>query len=86
MKVISYNINGIRAAIKKGLINWLKEIDVDVICFQEIKANKDQFDDDLFIELGYHCYWYSAEKKVIVEWQYYVKKSLLKSLMELKIL
>ena len=63
MKVISYNINGIRAAIKKGLINWLKEIDVDVICFQEIKANKDQFDDDLFIELGYHCYWYSAEKK-----------------------
>ena len=63
MKVISYNINGIRAAIKKGLINWLKQIDVDVICFQEIKANKDQFDDDLFIKLGYHCYWYSAEKK-----------------------
>ena len=63
MKVISYNINGIRAAIKKGLIQWIKKINADVICFQEIKANLDQFDEKKFISLGYNCYWNSAQKK-----------------------
>ncbi len=63
MKVISYNINGIRAAIKKGLIQWIKKIDADVLCFQEIKANLDQFDEKRFISLGYNCYWNSAQKK-----------------------
>ena len=63
MKVISYNINGIRAAIKKGLIQWIKKINADVICFQEIKANLDQFDEQKFISLGYNCYWNSAHKK-----------------------
>ena len=63
MKVISYNINGIRAAIKKGLIQWIKKINADVICFQEIKANLDQFDEKKFISLGYNCYWNSAHKK-----------------------
>jgi len=44
MKVISYNVNGIRAAIKKGFVKWLKKSECDVICLQEIKANKEQFD------------------------------------------
>lgn len=63
MKIISYNINGIRAAIKKGLLDYLKEEDADVVCFQELKANADQFDVADFEALGYHCHWFSAEKK-----------------------
>jgi exodeoxyribonuclease-3 len=63
MKIISYNINGIRAAIKKGLIDYLEEINPDVVCFQELKANADQFDVAEFEALGYNCYWFSAEKK-----------------------
>ena len=63
MKIISYNINGIRAAIKKGFVNWLKIENPDIICLQEIKANSDQFDVKEFEHLGYYCYWYSAKKK-----------------------
>jgi len=63
MHVISYNINGVRAGIKKGLLEWLKKENPDVICFQEIKANIDQFDASQFEKLGYHCYWHSAQKK-----------------------
>ena len=63
MKIISYNINGIRAAIRKGLVEWLKEASPDVICLQEIKANVDQFNVGEFEKLGYHCFWFSAEKK-----------------------
>jgi len=63
MKIISYNINGIRAAIKKGFIDWLKKTSPDVVCLQEIKANVDQFDTAEFEKLGYYCFWFSAEKK-----------------------
>lgn len=63
MKIVSYNINGIRAAHKKGLIEWLKNSQADIVCFQELKANSDQFDVSEFEDLGYHCYWHSAEKK-----------------------
>ena len=42
MKIISYNVNGIRAAINKGFIEWLRESNIDVICIQETKANKEQ--------------------------------------------
>ena len=63
MKIVSYNINGIRAAIKKGLASWLKKTNPDVICLQEIKAFKEQFDEKVFTNLGYYCYWHSAEKK-----------------------
>jgi exodeoxyribonuclease-3 len=48
MKIISYNVNGIRAAIKKGFIEWLKSSNADVICIQEIKANRDQLDLSFF--------------------------------------
>ncbi|WP_074406903.1 MULTISPECIES: exodeoxyribonuclease III [Aquimarina] len=64
MKIVSYNVNGIRAAINKGFLEWLQQTDPDVICLQEIKANKEQLDLDLFSEAGYpHNYWYSAQKK-----------------------
>ena len=62
MKIVTYNINGIRAALRKGLDEWLKSIDPDIICLQEIKAREEQFDSSIFTNLGYHCYWYSAQK------------------------
>ena len=42
MKIVSYNVNGIRAAINKGLLDWLKKTDADVVCLQEIKAMPEQ--------------------------------------------
>tara|TARA_B100000768_G_scaffold135335_1_gene126126 strand:+ start:5995 stop:6759 length:765 start_codon:yes stop_codon:yes gene_type:complete len=64
MKIFSYNVNGIRAAIKKGFLEWLKEYGPDLICVQEIKANTDQLNLDLFSEIGYkYNYWFSAQKK-----------------------
>ncbi len=64
MKIISYNVNGIRAAVNKGFIDWLKSANPDVICLQEIKANVDQLDLTIFEDAGYkYNYWYSAQKK-----------------------
>lgn len=64
MKIISYNVNGIRAAINKGFMQWLGAANPDVLCLQEIKAMEDQIDLDAFKALGYqHQYWYSAQKK-----------------------
>ncbi|MGY8924767.1 MAG: exodeoxyribonuclease III [Flavobacteriales bacterium] len=64
MKIISYNVNGIRAALKKGFIDWLKSANPDVICLQEIKAQEDQLDLSVFENAGYHySYWFSAQKK-----------------------
>ena len=63
IKILSYNINGIRAAIKKDLVKWITQSNPDIVCFQEIKANEDQFDTEIFTKLGYHNYWFSAEKK-----------------------
>ena len=64
MKIISYNVNGIRAAVNKGFIDWLKSANPDVICLQEIKALQEQLDLSIFEEAGYpYHYWYSAQKK-----------------------
>ena len=63
MRIISYNVNGIRAAIKKGLIDWLKTNPADIICLQETKATKDDVDLKQFEDLGFHHHWYSAQKK-----------------------
>ena len=64
MKIISYNVNGIRAALNKGFIDWLKSANPDVLCLQEIKAMKEQLDLSLFDEAGYkYHYWFSAQKK-----------------------
>ncbi|MEZ4771708.1 MAG: exodeoxyribonuclease III [Bacteroidia bacterium] len=62
-KIISYNVNGIRAAVGKGFLNWLAEESPDIICLQETKAQPDQLDENLLHPPGYHTYWFSAEKK-----------------------
>lgn len=63
MKIISYNLNGIRAAIGKGLLDWLQTESPDVFCIQESKAQPEQIDTFAMQELGYHSYVHSAEKK-----------------------
>jgi len=62
-KIISYNVNGIRAALKKGLMDWIKVVNPDIICLQEIKANQDQIPLFDFEEAGFTNYWFSAKKK-----------------------
>ncbi|HPF11811.1 MAG TPA: exodeoxyribonuclease III [Flavobacteriaceae bacterium] len=64
MKIISYNVNGIRAAMRKGFIDWLKAANPDVICIQETKATQDQVELAEIEAAGYpYHYWFSAEKK-----------------------
>ena len=63
MKIVSYNVNGIRAASKKGLAEWLKDNPADIFCVQETKAHQEQVDVTPFEELGYHHVWHSAQKK-----------------------
>ena len=64
MKIISYNVNGIRAAISKGFIDWLQHANPDVICLQEIKANEDQIPVKDIKNAGYPFqYYFSATKK-----------------------
>lgn len=63
MKIISYNVNGIRAAMGKGLINWMDQEQPDVLCIQEIKASPEQVGVFELEEMGYHHYWYPAQKK-----------------------
>jgi exodeoxyribonuclease III len=62
-KIISYNVNGIRAALKKGFAEWLKEENPDIVCIQETKAQPEQIDSELFTSMGYFSYWFSAQKK-----------------------
>lgn len=63
MKVITYNVNGIRSALSKGLITYLMREKPDVLCLQETKADAGQIPVDEFEALGYHCHWFSAGKK-----------------------
>ncbi len=63
MKIITYNVNGIRAAMGKGMTKWLKEANPDVLCIQETKAQQEQMPILLFQEMGYYCYNFSAQKK-----------------------
>lgn len=62
MKIISYNVNGIRAAIKKGLFEWIKKENPDVVCIQELKARQEQVDTTELETMGFKHYWMSAEK------------------------
>ena len=62
-KIVSYNVNGIRAALRKGLAAWLREENPELFCVQETKANVDQVDVSSIEELGYKHFWHSAEKK-----------------------
>lgn len=62
-KIISYNVNGIRSALSKGWMDWVKAVDPDIICLQEIKANPEQLDLTIFDQAGYKHYWHPAQKK-----------------------
>lgn len=62
MKIISFNLNGIRSAISKGFYEWLEKENPDVLCVQEIKAMPEQIDVMKFRELGYFSYIHAAEK------------------------
>jgi exodeoxyribonuclease III len=63
MKILTYNVNGIRSAISKGFVEWLRATNADMVCLQEVKAEKENIDASIFEELGYQIYWHSAEKK-----------------------
>ena len=63
MKIISYNVNGIRAALKKDFVGWLKAANPEVLCLQETKAVEEQVDMSEIEALGYSHYWFSAQKK-----------------------
>lgn len=61
--VASYNVNGIRAAMKKNLAQWIKDTNFDILCFQETKVSADAVPAEELESLGYHSYWHYAEKK-----------------------
>ncbi len=63
MYIISYNVNGIRSAVSKGLVEWIEEEAPDVLCIQETKAQSDQIPSALFEAAGYNPYWFSAERR-----------------------
>ena len=63
MKLFSWNVNGIRAAQKKGFLDWLHAEKPDVLTVQETKARPEQLDDKLRQPEGYHSWWVSAERK-----------------------
>ncbi|MCR2043574.1 exodeoxyribonuclease III [Anaerosalibacter massiliensis] len=60
MKLISWNVNGLRACVRKGFLDYFKDIDADIFCVQEIKLQEGQIELDLE---GYYNYWNYAEKK-----------------------
>lgn len=63
MKIITYNVNGIRAASDKGLLDWLRQADADIVCLQEVKALPEQINLPAFEALGYQGFFHPAEKK-----------------------
>ena len=63
MKLISQNVNGIRAAVKKGFLDYLKNEKPDILCIQESKAHKDQLSSEILQDHGYYNYWHSGIKK-----------------------
>ena len=63
MKIITYNVNGLRAAVSKGLPEWLEQEQADVVCIQETKLQPDQYPEEALSALGYKHYLYSAQKK-----------------------
>ncbi|MCS6818883.1 MAG: exodeoxyribonuclease III [Chitinophagales bacterium] len=63
LSVVSYNVNGIRAAENKGLSRWVERVNPDIICLQEIKASAEEFPTQIFEKLGYHVYLFPSIKK-----------------------
>lgn len=74
MKICSWNVNGIRAAASKGLVEWIKFVDADIVCIQETKADESQLDDNIRNIANYKSYWNSGEKKGYSGVAIYTKK------------
>jgi len=62
-RLVSWNVNGIRAVAKRGLLDWLRKVDADAVCLQETKAHPDQVGDSLREPEGYTSFWASAERR-----------------------
>jgi exodeoxyribonuclease-3 len=63
MKIVSWNVNGVRAAVRNGLLKWQEEYQPDVLCIQEIKAKPEQLEDSILNLKGYYSYWNPAQRK-----------------------
>ena len=63
LTLVSWNVNGLRAVAKKGLLEWLQKTSPDILCLQETKASPDQLTPEVRVPAGYHSYFSSAEKK-----------------------
>jgi exodeoxyribonuclease-3 len=63
MKIVTVNVNGIRAAERKGFFDWLRREDPDIVCVQETKAQEDQLHPEDFYPAEYHCFYFDAVKK-----------------------
>lgn len=63
MRIISFNLNGIRSAVRKGLFEWLPQQDADIVCLQELKAQASDMTDPMLNPPSYHGYFHYAEKK-----------------------
>ena len=63
MKLISWNVNGVRAVVKKGFLDWLDQAQPDVLCLQETKAHVDQLTAEILTDHGYNTYWHSGERR-----------------------
>jgi len=65
VRIYSWNINGIRAAVRNGLIDWIKKEKPDILCVQEIKADEKSIPKEIMELEGYYKYFNSAEKKAM---------------------
>lgn len=72
MKMISWNVNGLRAAMGKGFMDFFRQQDADIFCLQETKLQEGQIQLDM---PGYYQYWINAEKKGIPVLRYLLKES-----------
>jgi exodeoxyribonuclease-3 len=63
IKIMSWNVNGIRSLLKKGFVNWLQEAQPDILCLQEVKIQPDQLPQELVQQPGYEIFWNCAERK-----------------------
>jgi len=78
MKIISWNVNGIRAAVKKGFLEWFQKSKADIICLQEVRANLEQMPTNLVKPHGYYAYFNVAHKKGYSGVAVYTKKKPIK--------
>lgn len=63
MKLVTLNVNGVRSALNKGLVDFIKGSELDILCLQEIKLFETELVEHIFTDLGFHCYWFPAQKK-----------------------